>query len=250
MPVEPGKARAIIEAVLLTAEDPVPPARLTALLDGLNGRQVKGVVEDLRQEYQEAGRGFTIVEVAGGYQLATREDLGPWLHRFHRDHGQVRLSQAALETLAIIAFRQPVTRVEVDSIRGVSSAGVLQHLMELGMVRIVGRSEGLGRPMLFGTTQEFLIHFQLRNLTDLPKPRELEELLREGEEKARQRQGAAAATPDGLQTPGATSPEPAVADAGVAAAGPGAQGESSAEEPALQVQAALDAGSHEADGRE
>jgi len=105
------------------------------------------------------------------------------VRKFH-DRSQVRLSQAALETLAIIAFKQPVTRVEVDSVRGVDSGGVLRTLMELNMIRIVGRSEGVGRPMLFGTTRDFMTHFGLRSLADLPKPRELEELLAEGERKA------------------------------------------------------------------
>ena len=88
----------------------------------------------------------------------------------------MRLSQAALEALAIVAFKQPITRVEIDSIRGVNSAGVMQKLMELGLIRITGRSDGVGRPMLFGTTREFLVHFGLNSLAELPKPRELEEL--------------------------------------------------------------------------
>jgi segregation and condensation protein B len=183
----PEKARAIIEAILLTAEDPVSPGRLVSLLDGLNGRDIREAIDALKEQYEQAGHGITIIEVANGFQLATRQELSPWIRKFHKEKGQIRLSQAALESLSIIGFKQPITRIEIDSIRGVNSGGVLQTLMEHGMVRIVGRSDGIGKPMLFGTTREFLIHFGLKSLTDLPKPRELEELLATGEQKARAR---------------------------------------------------------------
>ena len=186
--VDPDKARAIIEAVLLTADAPVTPGRLVSLLDEYNGRDIREAVDALNARYEEGGHGFVIIEVAGGFQLATRQDYGPWLRKFHNDPNQVRLSQAGLEVLAIIAFKQPVTRIEVDNIRGVNSGGVTQTLMELSMVRIVGRSEGIGKPMLFGTTREFLVHFGLKTLADLPKPKELEELLASGENKAEARQ--------------------------------------------------------------
>jgi len=193
---DPEKARAIIEAILLTAEAPVSPGRLVDLLDGCTGRDIRQAIDALKEQYDRAGHGIAIAEVAGGYQLATRQDLAPWIRKFHKDRHHVRLSQAGLETLSIVAFKQPVTRVEVDNIRGVSSAGVLHTLMELDLVRIVGRSDGLGRPMLFGTTREFLVHFGLKSLADLPKPKELEELLAEGEEKARARQQLALELPD------------------------------------------------------
>lgn len=182
--VAPEKARAIVEAILLTAEAPVSPGRLVELLDGFNGRDIRQLIDELKEHYDRTGHGFTIAEVAGGYHLATRQEVSPWLRKFHQGRSQVRLSPAALETLAIIAFKQPITRVEIESIRGVNSVGVLQTLMELSLVRIVGRSEGIGKPMLFGTTREFLIHFGLKSLADLPKPKELEELLAEGEQKA------------------------------------------------------------------
>jgi segregation and condensation protein B len=179
----PDEVRSIVEAILVTAEEPVSPGRLLGVLKGLNGRDIRQAIDDLNDRYERGGHAMTIREVAGGYQLATRKEFGPWVRKLH-DRGQVRLSQAALETLAVIAFKQPVTRVEIDSIRGVDSAGVVRHLLELNLVRIVGRSEGLGRPMLFGTTKEFMTHFGLKSLADLPKPRELEELLAEGQQKA------------------------------------------------------------------
>ena len=192
-PLTPEQARAVIEAVLLSADSPVAATRLAEVVEGQTPRDVARLVDELREQYQQSQRGFTIVEVAGGYQLATRPELSPWLRRFHKDRAQVRLSQAALEALAIIAFKQPVTRIEIDSIRGVNSSGVMQTLLEVGMIRLVGRSEGIGKPMLFGTTREFLIHFGLKSLAELPRPRELEELLAEGEQKARARAGAGGA---------------------------------------------------------
>jgi segregation and condensation protein B len=181
--MDPGRLKDIVEAVLVTAEEPVTPGKLLGLLKEANGRQLREAVDQLKLDYEESGRAFTIAEVAGGFQLATRAEFGPWVRKFH-DRNQVRLSQAGLETLAIVAFKQPITRAEIDSIRGVNSGGVMNHLLELNMIRIVGRSDGVGKPHLFGTTKEFLVHFGLRGLADLPKPRELEELLAAGARKA------------------------------------------------------------------
>ena len=187
--LEKDKVRNIIEAILLTADSPVSPGRLTSLFRGLNGRDIRQAIDALQEDYDRAERAFTIVEVAGGYQLATRQEFAPWLRKFHSDRKQIRLSQAALEVLSMVAFKQPITRVEVDAIRGVSSSGVLQTLMELNMIRIVGRSDGVGKPMLFGTTKEFLVHFGLKTLADLPKPKELEELLAEDGRKIQRQFG-------------------------------------------------------------
>ena len=186
--VAPLKARAIIEALLITASEPVTPGRLTNLLSGYNGPDIREAVNALNAQYEDAGHGILVVEIAGGYQLASRQEYGPWLRKYHKTSNQVRLSQAGLEALAIVAFKQPVTRIEIDSIRGVNSGGVLHTLLEVNMVRIVGRSEGIGKPMLFGTTREFLVHFGLKGLSELPKPKELEELLAEGQHKAEARQ--------------------------------------------------------------
>ncbi len=175
--------RRIIEAVLLTADVPVSPGRLLGLFTGLSGRDIRRAVDELNERYDAGEHAMRIIEISGGFQISTLKEFGPWVRKFH-DRGQVRLSQAGLETLAIIAFKQPVTRIEVDSVRGVESGGVIRTLMELNMIRLVGRSEGLGRPMLFGTTKEFMVHFGLKSLADLPKPKELEELLAAGASKA------------------------------------------------------------------
>lgn len=199
----PENLRQIVEAILVSAEAPVTPGRLLALFDGLNGRHLREAVDALKAQYEESGSAFTIAEVAGGFQLATRQEYGPWLRKFH-DRNPVRLSQAALETLAIVAFRQPITRAELDAVRGVNSGGVLHTLMELNLVRLTGRSEAVGKPMLFGTTREFLIHFGLKSLADLPKPRELQELLAAGEELAQAR--AQADAPAATETENETTP--------------------------------------------
>ena len=177
--IAPDEIQSIVEAVLLTADVPVTPGRLVDLFDGLTGRDIRTAIDALKSQYAEAGHAFTITEMAGGFQLVTQPQYSPWLRKFHQDRHQVRLSQAALESLSIIAFKQPITRIQVDSIRGVNSSGVLNTLMELNLIRMVGRSDGIGKPMLFGTTRDFLIHFGLKSLADLPKARELEELLAE-----------------------------------------------------------------------
>jgi segregation and condensation protein B len=212
---DPEKVRGIVEAVLMTSDTPVTPGKLQALIKGVGGRQLRQAVDALNERYREGGHAMLITEVAGGFLVVTRKEFGPWVRKFH-DRGQVRLSQAALETLAIIAFKQPVTRIEVDSVRGVDSGGVLRTLMELNMIRIVGRSEGVGRPMLFGTTRDFMTHFGLRSLADLPKPRELEELLAEGERKAVAAGQAPPTEPpdDGLPAEGEPLPDPEPVEAG------------------------------------
>ena len=181
-PFVPGQARAIIEAILLTSSEPVSPGRFLGVLKGLTGREVREAVDGLNKRYEAGNHAIRVAEVAGGFQLVTAAEFASWVRCF-QDRGPVRLTQAGLETLALVAFKQPVTRAEIDNVRGVDSAGVLRTLLEVDMVRIVGRSEGLGRPMLFGTTKEFLVHFGLKGLTDLPKPKELEELLAEGARK-------------------------------------------------------------------
>ena len=225
--LDPTKIRGIVEAILMTAETPVSPGKFLGVLKGLNGRQLREAIDELKTEYDEAGHACTIAEVAGGFQLATRKEYGPWLRKFH-ERGRVRLSQAGLETLSIVAFKQPITRVELESIRGVNSSGPLNTLMEHDLVRIVGRSDGIGKPHLFGTTKEFLIHFGLKSLAELPKPRELAELLAAGERKAVDRGAAAASSGEAGE---AVDKEQGAGDGGgPAASGEGVTGQEPAEE--------------------
>ena len=175
--------KTIVEAILLTSEAPVTPGRLTALLE-TDGKAVAEAVDALNAEYDRYGRAFNIVEVAGGFQLAVRKEFGGWVRRFQHEKTTVRLSQAALETLAIVAYRQPIIRPEIERIRGVNVGWVLRTLLERNLIRIAGRSDGVGRPLLYATTQEFMRYFGLKTTADLPKPEEIEDTLRrrEGEQ--------------------------------------------------------------------
>jgi len=177
---EVKRAKPIVEALLFASEGPLLLGRLKALLN-VDPEVIVKAVDRLNREYWETGRAFLIVEVAGGFQMATRSQFAPWVRKLS-GRSEARLSKAALEVLAIIAYRQPVTRQEVEAIRGVSSGGVLAGLLQRGLIRITGRSDAPGRPLLYGTTRKFLQTFGLRSLEELPKPEEIEEMMRhEGE---------------------------------------------------------------------
>ena len=176
--------RAVLEALLMTADGPTQVGRLLTALEGAGARDVRAYVDGLNGEYARTGRAFRIVEVAGGFQFAVERSFAPFVRRLFRDRAPIRLSQAALETLAVIAFKQPIAKAEVEAVRGVGVDWVLRTLLEHNLIRIAGRSEAVGRPLLYGTTREFLRHFGLRTTADLPKLKELDELLKEGEARA------------------------------------------------------------------
>ena len=184
VPDEHARNRGIIEALLIASDLPVGAAKMAAVLDCAEVREIRTYIDDLNTEYGITGRSFKITEVAGGYQMMVHPEYATWVRRLLRDKSPARLSPAALETLAIVAFKQPIIKAEIEHIRGVSADGVVRHLMEKGLVRISGRSDRPGRPLLYGTTRDFLKHFGMKTLSDLPKIRELEELLREEEAKA------------------------------------------------------------------
>jgi segregation and condensation protein B len=166
-----------LEAVLFASEIPLPAKRL-AELSRVARRDVLEAIDALNVFYGETDRAFRIASIAGGYQLVTTPDHAALLGRLHKEKVPTRLSRAALETLAIIAFKQPVTRAEVDAIRGVSASDrVLRHLMERKLVRLAGRAEAPGRPLLYATTREFLAYFGLSSVKDLPRTDELAALL-------------------------------------------------------------------------
>jgi segregation and condensation protein B len=167
----------MVEALLFSSETPLAAPRL-AELTGLSRGDVLESIDRLNVAYAESGRSFRIANVALGFQLVTNPEFAPVLSKLHAERIPSRLSRAALETLAIIAFKQPVTRAEVDAIRGVSASDrVLRHLLERKTIRIAGRAEAPGRPLLYGTTREFLEYFGLGSLSDLPRTDELEALL-------------------------------------------------------------------------
>ena len=157
----------ILEALLFASDTPLEPERIREVLELPGVAAARELVEALRSRY--ADRGLQIVEVGGGYRMVTRPELQPWLVRLTRSRTKQRLSRPALETLAIVAYKQPVSRPEVDAIRGVNSEAVLGSLLERRLIRIPGRKDAPGRPYLFETTREFLVAFGLRDLGDLPK---------------------------------------------------------------------------------
>lgn len=168
----------ILEAVLFVAGEPLSLNRLCQVFDGVDGTRIAACLDELRDEYRRAGRGLDVVEVAGGYQLATIGEAAPWLRKLAVAKSPSRLSKPALETLAIVAYKQPLTRPEIESIRGVDVAGVVKTLMDRRLVKIVGRKDLPGRPMMFGTTKEFLHAFGLKDLSDLPTLRDFAEIAR------------------------------------------------------------------------
>ncbi|MGH7288111.1 MAG: SMC-Scp complex subunit ScpB [Myxococcota bacterium] len=168
-----------MEALVLGAPEPVSAQKMAEVVPGLDAEDARALVAELGREYEEQGRAFEIWEVAGGYQLRTRPEYASYLRLLHRER-PLRLSRAALETLAVVAYRQPVTRAEVEAVRGVEADAVLKNLLERQLVRIAGHREVPGRPMLYGTTRRFLEVFGLGELEDLPTLREVEQLLPPG----------------------------------------------------------------------
>lgn len=170
----------IVEALLFASDAPLSAGDIALIDERLDEDTVEAVIQQLREEYDSQERAFTIFDIAGGYQLLTRPEFAPYLERFDTVPQQTRLSAPALEVLAVIAYRQPIGRNEIEEIRGVGSAGVLKTLQDRNLIDVVGRAEGLGRPLLYGTTQKFLEHFGFRSLEDLPRPEDLPVILRPG----------------------------------------------------------------------
>ncbi len=162
-----------VEAVLLGTDRPMPAAKIGELLGGVPGKAVNQAVAALNEVYEQTQRSFRIEQVAGGWQILTLPQFADVLAALHKTKAKGQLSPAALETLAIIAYKQPILRADVESIRGVACGETIRTLMERNLVKIVGRAEEIGRPMLYGTTKQFLEVFGLSSLKDLPKVEEL-----------------------------------------------------------------------------
>ena len=162
----------VVEAVLFASDEPLSAERLANIVE-ITVRQVRQHIEGLNNKYQTNGSAFRIEQIAGGYQMLTLSPYNYWLEKLLRARSDSKLSPAALETLAIISYKQPVMRADIESIRGVAAGDLIRSLMYKGLVKIVGRAEVLGRPMLYGTTKKFLEIFGLNSLKDLPKVEEL-----------------------------------------------------------------------------
>ena len=162
------EAKRILEALLFVFSEPVALKRIGEIIPDLDAARIRQLIQTLNEEYAAGGRAFQIQEVAGGYQLVTDQALAPWVRRALQTPRPDSVSTAALETLAIIAYRQPMTKSEIDMIRGVDVTASLDTLLERRFVRVAGRKESPGRPFLYGTTTEFLRHFGLKSIEALP----------------------------------------------------------------------------------
>ena len=174
--IDVRELKAILEAVLFVSPEPVPVVRLMSIVGTVSKAEVVQALDILAHDLDQEGRGIQLVQVAGGYRLVTKQEYGPWLKRMDKAKAAQKLSRSALESLAIIAYKQPLVRAEIEEIRGVETSGVLRTLCERKLVRIVGRKDVPGRPIMYGTTKFFLEHFGLQDLTQLPPLREFKEL--------------------------------------------------------------------------
>jgi segregation and condensation protein B len=157
----------------MLADEPLPARKLAQAAGLADGREARQLVQRLQALYEQEGSSFQVEELAGGYQLLTRPEYYPWLIRYRHSGSELKLSPAARETLAIVAYRQPIMRADIEAIRGVQSGDILRLLMEKGLVRITGRDDSLGRPVLYGTTRKFLQWMGLKSLAELPRAAEL-----------------------------------------------------------------------------
>jgi segregation and condensation protein B len=171
-----AEAKSIIEAILFAADRPVSITQLAALLE-MDFETIERLIYDLQNEYDVGKRSFQIVEIANGFQICTRSEYANWIRKFYTTEVSSRLSTSALEALAIIAYKQPATRAEVEEIRGVNSDSVIHTLLERNLINIVGRKDAPGRPLMYNTTEDFLIHFGLRDISELPSIEEIEKVL-------------------------------------------------------------------------
>jgi segregation and condensation protein B len=167
----------VLEGLLFVSGEPLTIAAIQDVVTDASPQDISRWVDLLNRSYEEAGRAVEVVEVAGGYQLVTREELSPWVEKLSASRHAYALSRSAMEALAIVAYRQPVSRSEIEQIRGVDSHAVLKTLMGRGLVRVSGRGKGPGRPLLFSTTGAFLERFGLRSLKDLPSEEEVDQLV-------------------------------------------------------------------------
>ncbi len=196
---EGAEAVAALEAVLFSTTQPLNTKRLSVLLNGFPEEEVLDALEFLRERYAQPSSGLTLMEVAGGWQVATRPEVADWVLRLHRHRKRNPLTPSLMETLAIIAYKQPITRADVEAIRGVDCGSALRAVQDAGLCEVVGRKDVVGRPPLYGTTEVFLKTFGLRTLEELPSVGELREAFGKAG-TAPDAEGAAEQPPTGEQT--------------------------------------------------
>lgn len=167
----PEETKGIIECLLFVAKEPLTLKNISEIID-LSTEETQNLLTELQAEYEQRQRGISINEIAKGYQLSTKPEFAPYIEKLYKPQGSYGLSKAALETLAIVAYKQPITRGEIEIIRGVKIDRPISSLIEKNLIKEVGRKAGPGRPLLFGTTTDFLKYFGLRDIKDLPDPTE------------------------------------------------------------------------------
>lgn len=167
----------ILEALLFASSKPLTTSEIRKVIPGTSAKEIERFARELQEEYQKEERSFELIEIAGGWQIVTRKEYARWLAQLELQKKIRQASHSALETLAILAYKQPATRVEVESIRGVDVSAVLSTLLEKGFIKIVGKKEVPGRPFLYGTTEKFLEHFGLKSIADLPPMGEIKTLI-------------------------------------------------------------------------
>jgi segregation and condensation protein B len=229
--------KAVLEALIYVSEEPVKEEEILSLFPPEQCDSIRRALSELVLEYSAIPRGLRIVNVAGGYRMQTRPEHDGWIRNLFRLRHRVRLSRAALETLAIIAYRQPVTTPEIQAIRGINPMGVIQTLLERRLIRTLGRKKVVGKPILYGTTDEFLVHFGLNTLSDLPSLEEFPDLA------SAEPEAAASDIPPVMEGISSSGPE-------IRAASPGDEGLLSDSEPEESVLLASPAGNLHSDEEE
>jgi len=174
---DPAKAKLVVEALIFASSKPLTPAEIRKVTKVLTVAQIERIVAELKEDYQKAERCFELLEIAGGYELSTRKEFAPWILKIELQRKARQATQSALETLAILAYKQPLTRAEIEALRGVDTSGVLNTLMEKNFIKITGKKEVPGRPFMYGTTEKFLEHFGLKQLQDLPSIDEIRQMV-------------------------------------------------------------------------
>lgn len=174
MPSE-GEIKRIIEALVFASEKPLPINEIKDVLEDVDSRKIRTFLEELKEEYQQHNHSFRLAEVAGGFQFYTDPAYANWLKKLYKTRHAERLTSPGMETLAIVAYRQPITRAEIEAIRGVNVDGVVKTLLDRKLIKILGRKEVIGRPIIYGTTQKFLEYFGLSDTAQLPKLEEFTE---------------------------------------------------------------------------
>lgn len=174
--MQQSELKSVIEALIFVSDKPLGINQIKEVMEDMQEEQILQIIDELNQEYQATGRSFMLQETAGGFRMVTRPEFATWLKALYKSKMKERLTRPALETLAIIAYKQPVTKPEIEALRGVNVDGVITTLLERNLVRIAGRKDTPGRPLLYATTSEFLQHFGLASLSDIPKLPEVQQL--------------------------------------------------------------------------